>query len=168
MELAKHNKLINKNMKKIILLFALIALFATGNAQIKSVPLFKPVPQDLFTADQYDLKSLENASIWMLRPSIQITAVQLIWNKETKSFDSSPLSSIGAGISYQHYIEVNEKPFNNFGVNAFVLLGTDITEVSPASLGIATTINYSIINAGVGYNFGNKAPFLLTGVTLKY
>jgi hypothetical protein len=155
-------------MKKIILLFALVALFATGNAQIKSVPLFKPVPQDLFASNEYGLKSLENASVWMLRPSIQVTAVQLVWNKETKSFDSSPLSSIGAGISYQHYIEVDEQPFNNFGVNAFLLLGTDISKVSPASLGIATTVNYSIVNVGVGYNFANKVPFILTGVTLKY
>ncbi len=155
-------------MKKILLVLSLVALMVTVNAQIKSVPLFKPVPQDLFTADQYGLKSLENASIWMLRPSIQVTAIQLTWNKETKSFDSSPLSSIGAGISYQHYIEVDEQPFNNFGVNAFVLLGTDISQVSPASLGIATTINYSVVNAGVGYNFGNKVPFILTGITLKY
>jgi len=155
-------------MKKFILLFALVALFATSNAQVKSVPLFTPVPQDLFTSDQYGLKSLENASVWILRPSIQVTAVQLTWNKEKKSFDSSPLSSIGAGISYQHYIEVDEQPFNNFGVNAFLLLGTNISQVSPASLGIATTVNYSIVNAGIGYNFGNKVPFILTGVTLKY
>ena len=140
----------------------------TMNAQIKSVPLFKPVPMDLFSSDQYGLKSLENASVWMLRPSIQVTAVQLVWNKETKSFDSSPLSSIGAGVSYQHYIEANGQPFNNFGLNAFLLLGTDISQVSPASLGIATTVNYSIVNAGIGYNFANKAPFILTGVTLKY
>lgn len=155
-------------MKKIFLVLSLVALMVTTNAQVKSVPLFSPVPDNLFSSAEYGLKSLENASVWMLRPSIQVTAVQLTWNKDKKSFDSSPLSSVGAGVSYQHYIEVNEKPFNNFGVNAFVLLGTDITEVSPASLGIAATINYSIINAGVGYNFGSKTPFLLTGVTLKY
>jgi len=154
-------------MKKIILLFALIALFVTGNAQ-KNISLFKPIPQDLFTSNEYGLKAIENANVWLLRPSVQITAVQLNWNKETKSFDSSPLSSVGAGVSYQHYIEANGQPFNNFGLNAFLLLGTDISQVSPASLGIATTVNYSIVNAGIGYNFANKAPFILTGVTLKY
>lgn len=155
-------------MKRILLILSLVALMVTANAQVKSVPLFTPVPEDLFASDEYGLKSLENASVWMLRPSIQVTAVQLTWNKEKKSFDSAPLSSVGAGISYQHYIEVDEQPFNNFGVNAFVLLGTDISQVSPASLGIATTVNYSVINAGVGYNFGNKVPFILTGITLKY
>jgi len=155
-------------MKKVFLILSLVALMVTANAQVKSVPLFTPVPDDLFASDVYGLKSLENASVWILRPSIQVTAVQLTWNKEKKSFDSTPLSSVGAGISYQHYIEVDEHPFNNFGVNAFVLLGTDISQVSPASLGIATTVNYSVINAGIGYNFGNKVPFILTGVTLKY
>ena len=155
-------------MKRILLILSLVALMVTANAQVKSVPLFTPVPEDLFASDEYGLKSLENASVWMLRPSIQVTAVQLTWNKEKKSFDSTPLSSVGAGISYQHYIEVDEQPFNNFGVNAFFLLGTDISQVSPASLGIAATVNYSVINAGVGYNFGNKVPFILTGITLKY
>ena len=151
---------------KILLIGVLLSGGLIATAQPKNA-FFKPVNKNMFKTDLLMLKTT-TSSVWFLRPSFQITAIQLTWNKETKSFDSSPLSSVGAGVSYQHFVEANGEPFNNFGFNALLLLGTDITKISPASLSVAGTFNISVINAGIGYNIGNKVPFILTGVKLDF
>jgi hypothetical protein len=150
---------------KILLIGILLSCGLIVTAQPKNA-FFKPVSKDMFKTET-GAKTVV-PSIWLLRPSFQITAVQLTWNKETKGFDSSPLSSVGAGVSYQHYVEANGTPFNNYGFNVLVLLGTDITKITPASLSVAGTFNMSVINLGVGYNIGNKVPFILTGVKLDF
>jgi hypothetical protein len=160
----KHPVKSNGSLKTILLIFMLSCFGIAANAQ----GFFKPVTPAIFKSTEKSLFASENQSAWLLRPSVQITAVQLTWNKETKSFDSSPLSSAGAGVSYQHYINVNGNPFNNWGVNLLALLGTDLSKITPASLGFAATVNVSIVNAGIGYNLGNKLPFILTGVVLKF
>ena len=156
-------------MKKILALLFLAAFTISVSAQKAPVKFFAPVPVDLFAKDASSLKTLENASVWLLRPMATITAVQLNWNKVTKQFDASALSSAGIGISYAHFIEANSLPYNNFSVNALLLLGGNIEATEPASMSIALTGSFmNFVSLGGLYNFSSKSFGILTGVAIKF
>ena len=156
-------------LKTLILIFLLGGAGLVCSAQGTSTPFFKPVPKDLFKTVKISTNAaITPTSVWLFRPSAEITAIELVYNKTTKKFDSSPLSSAGPGLSYQHYVDSNGVPFNDFGFNALLLIGTDITQISPATLAVAGTVNYNVFNVGAGYNCGLKTFFILTGITLKF
>ena len=147
-------------MKKALMVITLAMITIAGFSQ----GFFKPVDKNLFNKDRA-IKS----DVWLIRPAISITAVQLNWNKTTKSFDASALNQVGLGAGYQHFIEVNGVPFNNFGFNALLLLGADIGETQPATMSIALTGSlFNYVNLGALYSITNKTFGLLTGVTLKF
>jgi hypothetical protein len=153
-------------MKKAILLFILCGLFATVNAQVK---FFNPVPDNLFKEPVSGAKAIENPSVWLFRPVATVTAIQLNWNKATKSFDATALSSAGLGVSYAHFIESNGLPYNNFSVNALLLLGASLETPEPASVSLALTGSFmNFISVGGLYNFGSKSFGILTGVAIKF
>jgi hypothetical protein len=152
-------------MKKLIT----ILLFATLAVSLNAQSLFKPVPKDLFTQNKAVLNATQNASVWLWRISANVTAVELNWNKETKQFDSQPLSSAGPAIGYRHFTQANGLPYNDFGLNLAVLLGTDITHISPASVKVALIINaLQYINVGADWNFGNNKPGILIGASINF
>ena len=147
-------------MKKALMVITLAMITIAGFSQ----GFFKPVDKNLFNKDRA-IKS----DVWLIRPAISITAVQLNWNKVTKSFDASALNQVGLGAGYQHFIEVNGVPFNNFGFNALLLLGADIGETQPATMSVALTGSlFNYVNLGALYSITNKTFGLLTGVTLKF
>lgn len=156
-------------MRKLIVLLFLVVLSATGIAQDRSVAFFAPVPDNLFKTDTRGVRVIENASVWLIRPAISITAVQLNWNKVTKQFDASALNSAGLGIGYQHFIEIDGLPFNNYGINALLLLGANVTQTEPATVSIALTGSFlNFVNIGGLYNISQKTLGILTGVSLKF
>jgi hypothetical protein len=86
-----------------------------------------------------------------------------------KKWESSPLSSVGPGIGYRHYIQYNGEPYCNFGVNALALLGYDWSSIDPATISLVGTITFlDFVNVGGGYNFGAKAPLILMGAIVKF
>jgi hypothetical protein len=170
-------------MRKLIVLFFLAAFTVTVSAQTyyaasplwkeltqtsaqnAPVKFFSPVPTDLFKTG---VKAV-NPSVWLLRPMATITAIQLNWNKVTKQFDASALSSAGLGVSYAHFVEANGLPYNNFSVNALLLLGGNIEATEPASMSFAITGSFmNFVSLGGLYNFGNKSFGILTGVAIKF
>jgi hypothetical protein len=156
-------------MKKLILLLSLIAIFTCTNAQEHQVKFFSPVPKDLLTKDVNDLKTLQNASVWLFRPVATITAIQLNWNKVTKQFDASALSSAGLGVSYAHFIEANGLPYNNFSVSTLLLLGASLENTEPANVSLAVTGSFmNFISLGGLYNFQSKSFGILTGVNISF
>ena len=150
-------------MKKLLIIFFL-AIGLSGMAQKPLKAFLSPVPNDLFNTIQTidrDITVDQRSSVWLLRPSFTITAVQWNWDKVAKQFNATAFQSAGIGIGWNHYTEVNGLPFNNYGVNALLLLGTDI------SAGI-TFSGLGIFNFGVVYNFNLKQPGLLTGIQIKF
>jgi hypothetical protein len=146
-------------MKKIFLvaclLFISLGVFSQG--------FFKPVSKDLFA-----LKAGETTptSVWLFRPSVELTAMQFTL---TKPVQVESLTSLGAGVSYQHFVEVDGLPYNNFGVNALLLFNQDIGGVEPSSLGVAITVNaLQYVNVGAGYSFGVKKFCILTGIVIHF
>jgi hypothetical protein len=121
----------------------------------------KPVPKNLFSEVTVDSKAKGN-SIWMMRPAITVTAVQ--WNYKDGAFSANAFQSAGFGAGWQHFRPVSSTdltPYNDWGVNGMILLGTDISAA-------VTVSGLGIINLGVLYNFTQKAPGILTGVQIRF
>ena len=153
-------------MKKIYLLLLFIGIMIPAISQ-QPVKFFHPIPDNLFETSGDRARA--NQSVWLVRPTVQITAIQMSWDKERKGFDVSSLQSAGPGISYAHYISVDGQPYNNFSLNGLLLFGLDPGATTQASLSGALTISvFELLNAGVGYNFALHKPFILTGVTLRF
>jgi hypothetical protein len=152
---------------KTMMLILILGLFgASAGAQ----SIFKPVPNNLFAVQEKGLKATETPSVWLWRFSAEITAVELIYNKETKQFDSQPLSSAGPAIGYRHYTSLPDgSPYNDFGVNFAALIGTDITHITPASIKAALFINaFQYLNVGVDYSIGSKTFGILLGASVNF
>lgn len=161
-------------MKKLIVVCMLIIGSAVAvNAQNKWKGFFKPVEKDLFSnPDVMNVRGITDITkgVWLFKFDAEITAVQLEWIKAEKKWESSPLSSVGPGIGYRHYIQYNGEPYCNFGVNALCLLGYDWTnDLSEANISAVATIMFlDFINVGGGYNFTHKAPVFLMGTSVNF
>jgi len=157
-------------MKKLIVLCLLVLGSLAASAQGPFTGFFKPVPDNLFTNTEYLKAGVSSAeSVWLFRFDAAITAVQLEYVKADKKWVAAPLSSAGPGIGYRHYIQVNEQPYCNFGVNALLLVGYNWTEISTANLSLVGTVNFlDNVNVGGGYNFTNKAPVIIMGATVTF
>jgi hypothetical protein len=127
---------------------------------------FKPVDNSIFNIKAPSA----GRSVWLFRPTVEISAMQLIPSEvEGKIFDVSSFQSVGMGVSYQHFVEYNSEPYNNYGVNLLVLF--DAIPRETTSLNLSTVVSISALefmNFGVGYNFGMKKPFLLTGLIYNF
>jgi hypothetical protein len=121
-----------------------------------SQSFFKPVPSSI----TYETNKRGINDVWLLRPSVTLTAMQINFDGTVK-----PLSSLGTGVSYSHFIDNEGTPYQNFGANLIVLFGTQ-TELD---ISVAGTISlWQYLNLGIGYGFMNKNVFLLTGITYNF
>lgn len=153
-------------MKKFLFLVVLMSFTLMTFGQSKFKGFFKPVSYD--TPALHTRALGEATNVWLLRPIVTLSAVQFTWNPELKQFDSNAFSSTGMGISYAHYIDVNNEPYNNFGFNLLVLLNS-YTIDQAASVSLAGTISaLKFVSLGGGYDIGKKVFFLLTGVSYSF
>jgi hypothetical protein len=153
-------------MKKLIVVCMLIIGSVVANAQNPFKGFFKPVEKDLFTnPDVMSVRGISDTTkgVWLFKFDAEITAIQLQYENVikddgsvVKEWTSSPLSSVGPGIGYRHYIQYNGEPYCNFGVNALVLVGYDWESISAADIALVGTITFlDFVNVGGGYNFGS-------------
>jgi hypothetical protein len=147
-------------MKKVIALLFFAAFTASAFAQ----GLFKPVPKDLFVPDASSTKALVNTSVWLPRISAGVVANQFTYNKETKKLDMTAFSKVGLGLSYAHFVPVNDLPYNNFSVNGFVFFPTNDSGLSFVIS--ASALQY--ISLGLGYDVKLKTVFGLTGIVYTF
>lgn len=151
-------------MKKLLVLLVFIAITISGFSQSKWDGFFKPVTPQQF---QSYLKgvSAANANVWLFRPAVSIAATMVTYDRTTKEWNATAFNSIGMGIGYQHYIDLNGSPYNNFGFNALVFVNA-----SPdATLSFAGTVSaLKFIDVGGGYNAGTKNPFVLFGIKYNF
>ena len=144
-------------MKKLII----ILLFICTSSLVFSQGLLRPVQKDLFQTNQ---KALESSHAWIPRISAGVIANQFTYNTETKHLDMTSFSKVGLGMSYAHFIPVDDLPYNNYSLNGFVFFPTD-----GSGLSLAATISaLEYINTGFGYDFGVNKVFLLTGITYTF
>jgi hypothetical protein len=151
-------------MKKISMILILVAISVAGFSQKAFNGFFKPVDKQLFTNP---LNTKAVVSAWLFRPVVTITAMQFTF---ADPITVTSLSSMGTGISYQHFISQNDVPYNNFGINGLLLFSQDLGDVEPAKLSFAVTGNFfnGYLSIGAGYSLGDKKFFALTGIALHF
>ena len=157
-------------MKKLAVLMIVLSFSVMTFGQSKWNGFFKPVTYDTprfremreYSRGEFDM------SIWLFRPTVSLTALQFTWDKEAKAFQSTPFSSVGMGIGYQHYIDVDNEPYNNFGLNALVLMNQSTTDDPVTASLVVTVTALRFISVGTGYDLGRKVVFLLTGVSYSF
>lgn len=157
-------------MKKSILIIVLAALCVASYPQKPFSGFFKPVPRDLLEDNLQSVMSETGTShAWLFRPAATITALQLTYNKEFKTFQASSLTSAGIGISYAHFIDNEGVPYSDYGFNLLVLTDTELNGVTFSDMYIAGTVSaFQFISVGAGYNLGLKQFFFLSGVTINF
>jgi hypothetical protein len=147
-------------MKKLIV----ILIIATFSVAVHSQGLFKPVPKDLFTTQ----KSLGNASQWLPRLNVGLSAISYGKNPETKVMEVTPLSAIVFGIGYLHYKNVEGVPFNDFGFNLAYLQLTNKVGSGVGLYGTYNTGPVGLLNLGGHYDFNLKQFFFDSGVSFHF
>ena len=141
----------------IILVFVFLPLLSHAQG------FFKPVTTDIFPqgADR------SMASVWLVRPMVQLSAMQINLGSPTTV---QPLSSLGTGVSYAKFTpNENGEPYQVFSANLLVLFGTEMVEVAPMKLSIAAGVTcWQYLSIGFGYSFTDKRAFLLTGISYSF
>lgn len=150
-----------------ILVFALLlsGMGLTVGAQGRWDGFLKPVSSNAQFLKGPGEKSYE----FKFRPAAEMTAVQILYDKETKLWTSSTFHSAGLGLGLQHYVEGTEGPVNNYGFNALLMLDATPTEDKGAGFGVAATMNIPhFVTFGGGYNFTFKKPYVLLGAVYNF
>jgi hypothetical protein len=156
-------------MKKGIILIAFLLIGLSVSAQTKN-KLFTPVTYSQLV-NEIGVKGVDKVAdgAFILRFQATLAATVSKYDSETKKVVSTPLSRIGGGLSYAHYIPVDGVPVNNYSFNGLVLIPTDAI----TSMGIALTASIFHVDAGVVYDFVKGKKFkdnigFLTGVSLTF
>jgi hypothetical protein len=109
-------------MKKLIFLLLLL-LPVIGFSQ----GLFKPVPSNMFWARSFATPQVTAVQgQWYWRFDATVSLSEVMYNKVTKSLETSFVGGIGPAIGYQHFIpksSTDPTPFNNYGISAALLMG---------------------------------------------
>lgn len=155
-------------MKKVFLILSLLVIFVMGaSAQSPLKGFFAPVPDDLFETTA--VRDIENPHVWLIRPAVGISAVAFAYNEEIKSFETSAFNKVMFGGGYQHFIEVNGEPYNNFGVNALVCFDANPNDITKTGVTVAATVSaLNFVNIGVARDFAAKKFLILTGITYSF
>ena len=162
-------------MKKLFITIFLVAISVAMFAQ-NGMSLFKPVPKNLFTVVNKNLKA-KNVSatttntVFLWRLSAMLTATELTWDKTAQQFTSSALSSVGPAIGLRHYTQLSDgTAYNNYGFNLGVLLGDDVFMAIPSNVKIAATVNaFNFFNFGGAYTINANNPWsILVGAVYTF
>ena len=159
----------SKGLKVLILLFALLPLTVAANSQSLFRGFLKPVDNTFFESGKAIAPQI------LIRPTVQVTANLLKWDATEKKVVNQSFSRIGMGASMAHYINTDVDPYNDWSVNALLLLPTNevITYFSLGFTFSALDIYGFSISAGPLYDFVKGKSFvenvgLMTGVQLKF
>jgi len=152
-------------MKKLIV-FSLLLLFISVGASSQGV--FSQFGK-ITRGTKVDLLKGEGDKLlkWYVKPTAELSAVNLVRNKEENKWEGNPFTAAGIGAGIQHYIEHNGVLANDYGFNALFII--NYNDPLNVGFGIAGTANIlDFVNAGGGYDFTNKVPLLLFGASWKF
>lgn len=153
-----------KGLKMIALLVMFTALSTSVSAQGTWSQFGK-----ITRGTKVDLLKSEGDKIlkWYVKPTAELSAMNLVKNKETNKWEGSPFTAAGIGAGLQHYVEHNGALANDYGFNALFII--NFNDPLNVGFGIAGTANIlDFVNAGYGYDFTNKVPLILFGASWKF
>jgi hypothetical protein len=156
-------------MKKTILflIFAFISI-----AGFSQVSLFKPIPKvwnemiGNSNTNVQTLKTSQIASLWVPRLNVGIQGVSYELKSNAKPLT---LNAVCFGVGWLHYKDVDNAPFNDFGINVLALVDT---QTQGFGLGVYGTYNIlgsgSLFNLGTHYDFTMKEELIDTGISFHF
>jgi hypothetical protein len=157
-------------MKRLVVFLSFLAICAYIHSQEAWKGFFQPMSAQRFdrmVATRGDRSIYPK--LWVFRPAVSITAMKLIYDKELKQLSSTSFTSLGIGAGYQHYINVDGLPYNNFGFNLLMLYTAIPTETTKSGISLAGTVSaLKFIDLGVGYDFDVKQAFGLMGIKYNF
>jgi hypothetical protein len=102
-----------------------------------------------------------------VRPTVNLNAMVLTYDKLTRSLETSAFSALGIGVGLQHYEEIGGVLVNDYGANLLLIING--ADPSQAGFGLAATVNaLQFFNIGAGYDFTNKRPQILIGASWSF
>jgi len=157
-------------MRRLVVLLILITISGLVHSQGSWDGFFMPMSAQKFdrmVAGRGD-KSID-PKLWLFRPAVSISAMKLMYDKELKQVSSASFTSLGLGLGYQHYVNVDGLPYNNFGFNFLMLYTAVPTETTKSGISLAGTVSaLKFIDIGVGFDFDVKQIFGLMGIKYNF
>lgn len=152
-------------MKKLFLLFFLVALTVTGFSQINFKGFFHTTVDRNFLQSQAGLKAI-GAPVILVRPAFTMNALKLMKSDVPgQSLDVSSFQSGGVGMSFVFY----NGTVTNFSIDALALTPLDLSGQTPFSISPALAVKgWNIISAGIGRDTGVKKWFGLINITYSF
>ena len=153
-------------MKKIIIAFVLFTFTLAGFSQ-SFRGFFKPVTRDVI--QKFGIGENGAYNTWLIRSKVAVTANKItLSDEEGKIFDMSFFSSTGLGLAMTHYtLLADGTPYSDFGVGLYALLDTQVSETDIRAISVmAAVTGWQLVNAGLGYDFLTKKPFLALGLNV--
>jgi hypothetical protein len=149
----------------LILMFSSVGLIS--NAQIG---LFKPIPKAwnemIGNTNVQNLKVSQIASLWVPRLNVGIQGVSYELKSNAKPLT---LNAVCFGVGWLHYKDVDNAPFNDFGINVLALVDT---QTQGFGLGVYGTYNIlgsgALFNLGTHYDFTMKEELIDTGISFHF
>jgi hypothetical protein len=164
-------------MKKtiIILIFAFMAVCLQSQTKPSFKGFFKPVDQNMFYQSYSAtingvVTDIIPDHIWTPRPYVGVSALELTPTSETgKVFNVTGFNSIGFGLSFEHLINNNGTPYNDFAINGIIFLDDIPNQTSAINVKPTITVTgWQFVNLGGGYNIGLKKAFVLIGLSYTF
>lgn len=149
----------------------MIVCAITLNAQKKSKfhNFFGPVDKSVYTTNDtiyIEFRDIEKKTFWLVRPQVSLQAIQIAFEEEV---NVKALSAMGIGFSYAHFKKQNDEPYQDLAIDITLLLGQDLQDVSPFQMSLAASVTaWQYLSFGCGYNFKEKYPFILTGISYRF
>jgi hypothetical protein len=161
------------NAGKVLILAVMLSGIGLAAQAQNPVSIWKPVPKNLLQLEKVTIntpQALTTPGIWIWRFQAAIVATELTYDKTSKQWQSNALSAVGPGVGYKYYTtNADGTLINTFGFNFLLLLGTDLENVSIASVKPALTVSaFNFLNIGADYNLGNNKIGLLLGATVTF
>jgi|YelNatPaOPRAMG01_1025707.scaffolds.fasta_scaffold56367_2 hypothetical protein len=152
-------------MKKLIFGLLFLALAITTQAQSPFKGFFKPVATNpVFTNQSAILGG--GTGVWLFRPSVSLTAVAVQFGGAQPVVQS--LSSVGTGVSYGNFTQINGQPYCNYSVNAILLTSVKIDGVTSPKFGAAITADAFNKLVGAGVGFVDNHFLFLTSISISF
>jgi len=174
-EVMERKRIGAKRILKVLIIGVFISSIGlSASAQNKFSGMLQPVKLERVNTLLSDNDKAVTTGVFVPRYKVSLASTVFKFNEDTEKIESSPLSRVGAGFSWSHYIVLNNIPYNDYSFDALILFPTDGTTNLGAALTFSALDFYGMsLNAGVMYDFIKGKSFkhnigLLTGITLRY
>ena len=160
------------NKRKILLILLLIvaSLVSYSQSGERYHKFMGRVNKDIYKTNDtvfIEFRDSGKTNFWIPRPKMFISGMEIPIKGEGSSVKT--LSGMGFGVSYAGFTEQNGLPYQYLSADLMLILGTKVNDQQPLAVSIAGSVTvWQYLSFGAGYNFKEKYPFILTGVSYSF